>query len=160
MRRGSTTDHAPVWNPLSGATGTITGQNDVNRLLAFGEGVRWTLMEKDETRQQVIALLTATYTTLREGGTDFVEMTGPLINDLLSISFDFDITYTGDIKGFAQAVAEQAVRELQPSVGTLIETFLSAFIVLSQEYEAACPDADVPRILQEFALSGQDPTES
>jgi hypothetical protein len=117
-------------------------------------------MEKDETGQQVIALLTATYTTLREGGTDFEEMTGPLISDLLSSSFNFDITYTGDIKGFAQAVAEQAIRDLQPGVATLIETFLSAFILLSQEYEAACPDADVPRILKEFALSRQDPTES
>ena len=72
-------------------------------------------MDTDETRRQVIALLTATYTTLvREGGTDFVEMTGPLLNDLLSISFDFDITYTGNIEGFAHAVAEQTARELQP----------------------------------------------
>jgi len=117
-------------------------------------------MDTDETRRQVIALLTATYTTLvREGGTDFVEMTGPLLNDLLSISFDFDITYTGNIEGFAHAVAEQTARELQPNIGALIQTFLGAFVALSQAYEAACPDADVPRVLQEFALDEQDHTE-
>jgi hypothetical protein len=117
-------------------------------------------MEKDETRQQVIALLTATYTTLREDGTDFEEMTGPLISDLLSSSFNFDVTYTGDTQRFAHEVAEQAVRGLQPRVATLIETFVGAFIALYQNYEAACPDADVPGILQKFALYGQDPTES
>jgi hypothetical protein len=128
--------------------------------LIFEEGLSWTLMDTDETRRQVIALLTATYTTLvREGGTDFVEMTGPLLNDLLSISFDFDITYTGNIEGFAHAVAEQTARELQPNIGALIQTFLGAFVALSQAYEAACPDADVPRVLQEFALDEQDHTE-
>jgi hypothetical protein len=114
----------------------------------------------DETSQQVIALLTVSYTTLREGGTDFEEMTGPLISDLLSISLTLILPTLAISKPFGQAVSEQAIRELQPSVAALIKTFLSAFIILSHEHEAACTDADMPRILQELALSEVDPTES
>jgi hypothetical protein len=81
-------------------------------------------------------------------------MTGPLISDLLSISLTLILPILAISKAFGQAVSEQAIRELQPSVAALIKTFFSAFIILFHEHEAACTDADLPRILQEIERSG------
>jgi len=119
-------------------------------------------MQTEETRRQVIGLLTAAYTTMREGGTadDFGEMTGPLLNGLLTSSFNIQISNTADIRTIVQTAVDQVAEGLESRITTLIATFLSAFLILCQAYEAACPDADVLRILQDFALSGNNSADS
>ncbi len=119
-------------------------------------------MQTEETRKQVIGLLTAAYTTMHEGGTanDFSEMTGPLLDGLLASSFNIQISNTADIRTIVQSAVDQVAEGLESRITTVIATFLSAFLILCQEYEAAYPDADVLRILQDFALSGNDPTDS
>ncbi len=98
-------------------------------------------VQSEETRQQVIGLLTAAYTTMREGGTadGFGEMTEPLLNGLLAGSFNIQISNTAGIHTIVQTAVDQAAEGLESRITTLIATFLSAFLILCQEYEAACP---------------------
>ena len=116
-------------------------------------------MSAEETRQQVIGLITAGYTTMHEGGNaeDFVEMTAPLLADLLSGDIDIQVDGTEDVQSLVHLVAQQTVKGLEPAVETVIATFLSAFIILAQEYEATNPDKGVLEILQDIALSDEDP---
>jgi hypothetical protein len=109
-------------------------------------------MKTDETARRVVGLLTAAYTIDHEGGTaeDFAAMVNPLLSDLFS---NLQIIDTGNSRATAQLAADQVNQDLKPVVTEVISTFLSAFTILYREYEAVCPDADIPRILQNLGLS-------
>jgi hypothetical protein len=114
-------------------------------------------MDTNETRQRAIGLLTAAYTAYHEGSNrqGLARMADTLLADFISTSVKLKLTDTKDIKAVAQAISDQVTKELEPAITTILATLIAAFIVLSREYEAACPDADVPRILQDFAIRGQ-----
>jgi hypothetical protein len=113
-------------------------------------------MESDDIRDRVIGLLTAAYTAHREDSTEasFLEIVEPLLSDMLVIHNALSVD-SDDVAPVAETVGRNIAEQIGPIVTRIIAHFVSAFVVLGQEYEATGPDADVFQVLHDYALSAQ-----
>jgi hypothetical protein len=111
-------------------------------------------MEPDEIRERVIGLLTAAYTAHRESSTEasFLEMAEPLLQDLIVIDAAVPVD-ADDVTAAAEAVGYKIIGQIGPIVTQIIAQFVSAFVILGEEYERTGPDADVFRVLRDWASS-------
>jgi hypothetical protein len=113
-------------------------------------------MEPSEIRDRLIGLLTAAYTAHKEDDNEgsFLEMAQPLLDGLLVVDGNVRID-SDDPTIVAEAVSRKIAEQMGLVITQLIAEFVSAFVVLGQEYEETGPDADVLRVLREYSLSLQ-----
>jgi hypothetical protein len=116
-------------------------------------------MTPEEMKERTIGLLTAAYTAARESQPDIAdtiaELAGSLIEGIDAYKCGLHVAADQDVSKLLQAAADhaagQVAAEASRRIAAMASTLLVAFVEVSRRYEAACPDADILRVLQDVA---------
>jgi len=108
---------------------------------------------RSEAAQRAVGLLTACYTARDSTAEAFAELVGPVLKGFTAVDLRLQFSADADPQSVADTVVQAIMERLTPEFHEFVGTLVAAFICMANDYKADHPDTDVPRFLQNFALS-------